>query len=130
MIGISFLLVGIIMLAMSAFKAIKAKKFCANSALVTGTVASKERIKKDKSDSYRMTIRYTVDGVEYQKRLASTHGEYIDTSEGAPFELLYLISDPNQSIRPQDIKPQTVKLLLFLGVGFLVLGSIVFFIGL
>lgn len=128
--GIGLCIVGIIMLIMAAARAAKSKKFTANSASVTGTVVSKERIKKEKNDSYRMTIHYTVDGNEYRKRLVCTHADYINTAEGESFELLYLTNDPEQAVRPRDIKPQTVRLFLILGIGFLLVGAAAYFIGL
>ena len=130
MIGISLCVVGVIMLIMAASRAAKAKKFTTRSASIKGTVASKERIKKEKSDSYRLTVHYTVAGTEYRKRLVCTHGDYINTDEGDPFELLYLVDDPEQAARPRDIKPQTVRLFLILGVGFLLVGAAAYFFGL
>lgn len=130
MVGISFIVVGIILLIMGAFRVAKSKKYVANAAFVTGTVTGKERIRKSKSDSYRLTVHYTVDQTAYRKRLVCTHADYCNTSEGDPYELLYLEHDPEQAVRPGDIKPQTVRLLFILGIGFLLVGLALLVIGL
>lgn len=129
-LGIVLALTGIILLIAAAAQAIQNRSYALSSGDATATVTHKSRIRTKRATRYELTVAYTVDGVDYTRRVGATPAEYNTTlSEGDQIPIKYKPDNPKKAVRSRDLQPKNVRVILITGAALLAVGAVLFLLG-
>ena len=126
---IMLILAGIIVLIAAAAQAGQNRSFAACSETTIGTVTRKRSRNVKNGKSHELTVSYTVDGTPYEKVVGALLSEFESIAEGDNIELRYKPDNPRKAVRPEQLNPKNVRIVLIVGAVLLVLGVVLFFIG-
>lgn len=120
---------GIIMLISALAQAIQNRSYAQCSLPVNGRVTQKRSRNVKHGMVYEFTVTYTVDGIVYERIVGALPEEMsrVDIDDG--IELLCKPDNPKRVVRPAQLAPRNVKIVLIIGAALTVAGVALFVIG-
>lgn len=128
-VGILLILTGAILLICALAQWLQKRSYSACSENVSATITRMRKRNVKNGVAYELTCAYTVDGTSYEKVIGVTRTEYEALCEGRKYELLYKPADPKRAVRPQNLNPNSTRILLLVGFAVTVVGVVLFLLG-
>lgn len=127
--GIMLGFAGIIVLIAGLAQAAQNRSYAACSEAATGTVMRKRSRYVKNGVSHELTVSYTVGGIAYEKVVGALLSEYEQIAVGDAIDLRYKPDNPKRAVRPEQLQPKNVRIVLIVGAVLLAAGVALYFIG-